>query len=530
MLTHLKAPAVVSLAALLGLSACAGDPDRAAGEVAAVDGAGPGELAGDESAARRGAAADEVVQAGAGLLPLAVTEDDQAFYQDGQTLYVTALGRRAARTKIADIPAGNVAFIYTSGKVAFIWTNPDLTSPSFGVSPLVIWTARDGAHAASDASAVGTLLTAASRDGRHVVFPTHASADGRVGDVGFATTDLREVGTLLTGIQTDFSNGPCRPLGAFLGDGDAAAPAIAHCPGADTASTLSIFGRGGRRDLAGLVNPPRLSVDSTGHRLLTERASATNPRRGTPLMITERDVTVVEDVVASGLFFNADGAVIYFAADAATGQLSTRRARRGAIDPVTPSLVAVFGTGFGSTALAHPLSSRDGRWLAYGTASDPATGLANLALVDLRAPAPEATIVALDAAVDNGNAAFEEPFTQDSQFVLTSKPDLAAGTQQMFATSVRSHERQALSDPTGFSVIAAAGSFVVLNDHAQIDPTNFALSTADLKVANAAAGGSAPRVIARGANISFFLDHARTRIVYATDEAGRAGLRVARVW
>lgn len=510
---------VCSVAMLLGAVACAEDANEIADPAEA-----------SEVIEHRGAPADDVIQPGAGVIPMAITEDDYLLYQQGQTLFVTGLGRGAPEA-IAEVPAGNFAFVYTSGKVAFIWTNPDLTSPSFGVSPLVIWSARYGARAASDDSPVGTLTTVASRDGRQVVFPTHASNGGIVGDVVLASADLHDVTPLVSGIQTDYSNGPCRPLSVFVGAGHHAYPALAYCPGSDVNATLTVFRPGARRDLTGLVNPPRLSVDPDGEKLLTVRASEINPGRGTPLLVTEHDVTSLGDVLTGSALFTADGAAT-FSAGNPPGNIALRRARfqhgRIVTDEVVPSLVALLGVGFGSNALSHPLSSRDGRWLAYGTAFDPATGLVDVNVVDLHAAAPEQSTIALDPALDNASGAAEEPFTQDSAFVLSSKPNFAAGTAQLFATSIRTRERRAIGDATGFSLLAAAGSFVAFNDHVQFDPSSFFLNTADLRVADAA-DRVPPRLLATAANSTFFLDHSRTRVIYATDEAGRAGLHVARI-
>jgi hypothetical protein len=480
----------------------------------------------------RGEPADAIVQTGTGFIPMAITQDDYVLYQDGSTLYATALAPKATRQAVAEIPNGNTAFVYTSGLVAFIWTDPDFTSPSFGVSPLVIWTSRYGAHLASDASAVGTLATVASRDGRHVVFPTHASAGGVVGDLVAATSDLRHVTPLVTGIQTDFSNGPCRPLGVFLEDAGDAYPAIAYCPGADTTSTISIFRRGGRRDVTGLVDPPQLFVDADAKRLLTVRASADNPQRGNPVLITEHDVTTIEDVSTRTAFFTPDGSALYFHR-AATGVVTTRRARfrrgRITIDEVTPSIRLLIGNGFGSNALSHAITSRDGRWLAYSAVSDPATGLGNVTVVDLHAAAPASAILTLDDSLDNVGGTNEEPFTQDGAFAIYAKVDVTLGAQQFYAASTATGERQPLGELSGFSALPAVGSFVAFNDNVVFDPTNFSRSTADVKLVNPADPEAAPRLLAAAANAQVFLDRRKRRVIYATNAPGQAGLHVARV-
>jgi hypothetical protein len=504
---------------------CAAAPDEppAGTDVAAVtaDGASCDD--------RPGARADEVVQAGAGLIPLAITEDDHVVYQDGHTVYATALAPGARRARIAEVPAGNTAFVYASGPVAFVWTNPDPTSPSLGVSPLVVWTARHGAHLASDASAVGTLLTAASPDGRRVVFPSHATAAGTVSDVVEASTDLRHVTTLLSGVQSDFANGPCRPLGAYLRDDDAYYPAIAYCASGATLSTISMFRHHARRDVDGLANPPRMTVDVARTRILTIRPGAASVRSGTPLLVTEAAVTPIEDVRANLPLWNRDGSAIYLAIDPAL-RFSLRAARFHGTAATTrelaPTVATVFGQGFGSTSLIHPLTSRDGRWLAYAANSDPATGLTDLAVVDLRAGGTPAT---LDASLTSTSAAPEEPFTTDSRFALYARINAATGAAQMFAARIGGRDIVPLSDTNAFNELPASGSDVVISDNVTFSATNFAQSTADLKVVDPAQPGGAPRLIARQANIGVFVDQRRRRIAYVTDDAAAPGLHVARV-
>ncbi|HEU4537389.1 MAG TPA: hypothetical protein VFS00_24885, partial [Polyangiaceae bacterium] len=68
-----------------------------------------------------------LVQPGSRLLLLGVTSDHHALYQEGDTVYATALKPGAPRRLVAQVPAGNTAFVYTVGKVAFCWTNPDRT-------------------------------------------------------------------------------------------------------------------------------------------------------------------------------------------------------------------------------------------------------------------------------------------------------------------------------------------------------------------------------------------------------------------
>lgn len=466
------------------------------------------------------------LRAGAGLLPLAITADDHVFFQEGQDLYVTGISRGANATRLATIPGSNTAFIFTSGKVAFIWTNPDYTSPSYGVSPLMIWTARHGARQVSEASPVGTLTTAADREGARVVFPSGARQGGIVGDIIEATTDGREVRTLLAGVQTDYSNGPCRPLAAFLGVGLSSYPAVAACPGADATSTLSIFRRGARRDVAGLANPPRLFADPVRRRLLTVKASAARPTSGAPLLITETSVEQLEDINAGYSFFTPDGAANYFAIEA-DGSLGVHRTSRASGPPIaiTGALAGLHGAGFGSNSLLQPVTSRRGRWLAIGTKADPQTGLLNVAVADLRAEAPRVTV--LDEALDNYAATPVAPFTSDGEHVLYGKYDINNGTSQMYAAELATGARHAISDANAATLTPAAGSLVVVADDLAFNSANPALSTADLRVVDAATGAS--RLVAEQANLTSFVSHDRRSVIYITDQGAAPGLHVAPV-
>lgn len=471
---------------------------------------------------------DVLVQAGGSLVPLAITDDDHVFYQDGAALYVTSLEHDAERSLVATIPNGNTAFIYVSGDVAFIWTNPDYTSPSFGVSPLTIWTARSGGREVSTASAVGTLATAGSRDGRRAVFPSNATAGGTVGDLVEISTDFSTTRTLAAGVQTDFSNGPCRPLAAYVGMGAEAYPAIAYCAGTDATSTLTTFRPNHRFDLTGLTNPPRMFVDQRGRRVLTTKVGA-SPRTGNPILVTEQGAQTIEDVRSSFSFFNRDGSALYVTIDQALN-FSLRRASLPYSPPriteVVPGLAAIFGGGFGSLGLTTPITSADGRWFAYGAASDPATGGSDVTVADVLSPTPRQTVVEPEQ-IATTVAPFE-PFTDDSRFVLYGAADPSTGTIQVYAAPVRGGARIALGGSSAATVQPAAGSHVVIGDNPTIDPNNFFLSTADLKLTDPGCAHG-EKLVAAQANLASFVTHDKRRVVYATNEAGRAGLFVARV-
>lgn len=505
----------LALVTALAVSGCALDD-----EPAATTGAD------DDVAARRDR--DVRIQPGTSLIPLAITEDDYVFYQDGASLYVTSLEPGAPRVLVATIPNANTAYIYTSGKVAFIWTNPDYTSPSYGVSPLTIWTARHGAHEVSTASPIGTLTTAASRDGRRAVFPANASAGGTVGDLVEVTTDLATTRTLATGVQTDYSNGPCRPLAAYLGQGQGAYPAIAYCAGTDATSTLTTFRPNHRFDLTGLTNPPRLFADQDGRRLLTTKVGPT-VRSGNPILVTEQGATTIEDVRSSFSFFNHDGSAIYLTID----QALNFSMRRASFKPqgirtteVVPPLAAIFGGGFGSQGLTSPITSRDGRWLAYGAGADPATGNSDVTLAEVRSTTPRQVVIEPDLVATT--VAPVEPFTDDSRFVIYGVPDATTGTIQVYGAPITGGARVALGGPSAAVVQPAEGSHVIVADNPTIDPNNFFLSTADLKVTDPACSHG-DRLVAAQANLASYITRNKQRLVYATNDAGRAGLRVVRI-
>jgi hypothetical protein len=465
-------------------------------------------------------ASDVLVQPGAHLVLLGVTDDDHAIYQDGQTVYATALRPGAPRARIDDVPAGNTAFIYVAGKVAFVWTNPDYSKPGFGVSPLVVWTAAHGAKKASDASPIGTLVTAASDDGRRVVFPDNTDPAGSVADLVLAPADLSERTTLVAQASANFPSGACRPEAVFLGHGPRAYPAAAYCTGGGAAqATLSTWRDGVREDVGGINAPPRMFVDPLRDRIATVQVDPSGARR--PVVIGCDDVTTIDDVPSTVALFAADGQALFTDTSGGTGP-ALRRARLGrASAEVAPSLQRFYGFGSGSEALGDAPTSANGRWLLFGANVDPQTGLTDLVLADLHA----GTRVTLDASLANTTAP-GNPFTSDSRFVITNTvvdPITFAGP--FVATRLRDLVPRTISDDLPMNVLPAAGSTVVVGDHTSFDPVDFFASKVDLSVVDLA-DDDAPRIVARGANVNFFLAHHKTEIVYAVDGTG---IRVNRV-
>jgi hypothetical protein len=102
---------------------------------------------------------------------------------------------------------------------------PQRDAPGFGVSPLFLFTAQGRAVQISAQASVGLVATAASDDGRQILFPTHVSDDGKVGGLAFAfTRNPLEQTLLLQGIEMNFPSGRCRPLAGFSGTGKLSFP------------------------------------------------------------------------------------------------------------------------------------------------------------------------------------------------------------------------------------------------------------------------------------------------------------------
>jgi hypothetical protein len=483
-----------------------------------------GELDTAPSGQRSGAALDIAAQRrrvvpGTGLQLLAVTDDDHAIYQAGQRVFAAALGAAAAPELIGEVAAGNTAFVFQVGRVAFVWTNPDRTLPGFGVSPLVIWSSRSGAHLASPASAIGTLAVSTNRDGDRVLFTSNSPPDGATGDLVLASTDLAERTTVAAGVPMGFPSGPCVPRATFHGAGDDLTAVF--CAAGSSTATLSQWRHGVRRDLAQpIFAPPRLVVDPATGRAATLLAGSQFPiavdRHG--------EVTVLAETSAVNVQLGGDGAVLFTTPPQASGLRNLLRER----SPQPPRLVAEF-LGLhtflsGSVALTQPITSPDGRRLLYFDALDPNFGVAsNVILGDARGVQPPVTLDT--SAVD---AVFAAPFTPDSQFALFARIDTTSfAVGPMFAHGPDGTRQ--FSDASGWQWGAAFGSTITYNDNTALDSGNVLLSVADLKVVDLARRKLEPRLIARGANVTYMASHDGTGVVYTLDSGPAPGLYVARV-
>jgi hypothetical protein len=487
----------VKLALVLPLLvACAADPVEATdGVTADVYGAPP----------RRQLAA------GTGLLALEITDDNYAIYQDGTHVRAVSLFGGATQD-IAESPAGNTAFVYRVGRVAFVWTNPDRTLPNFGVSPLVVWSAATGAHLASGSSAVGTLAAAATVRGDHVIFPGNSQPDGSTGDLVYATTDLAHQTTLVAGAQLGFAVGPCNPLATFI-DRD---PVAVYCTTDPTTATLSRWTAGTRRDLTTAFAPPALAVDLERDRILTFAAGLRNP------VLVDRHGTVSTLASVTGVVptFGPDGA-IYFASlpTPPTGSASLLRFSQGATTQLA-EFQNIITFAFGSRSFSEPFTSPDGRAFLIQSQLDPNTGYGDIVRVDARGDKPPLTI---ESALTD--TPFGPGFTSDSRFALYAlgDPTLTTFVGPMFAADRDGTPRQ-FSDDNGWSYVPSIGSTIVYNDNTVSNPANLALNTADLKVVDL--GCSRQRLIAPQANATFFVTHHQTGVVFATDTGDAPGLYV----
>jgi hypothetical protein len=470
----------------------------------------------EASSAPRG----RLLAAGAGVLPLEVTDDDYAIYQDGVQVFAVALAG-GPRQLIGESPAGVTAFVYRVGRVAFVWTNPDRTLANFGVSPLVIWSAATGPHLATQSSAVGTFAASSTRRGDFVIFPSNSTADGTVGDLVYASTDLRHQTTLVAGAQMGFAVGPCNPLATFIGahDDEDDDPIAVYCTTDPSTATLSRWTHGTRRDLvAAAFAPPSLAVDPDTGRALTLAAGSRNPL----LVDPHGRVTTVASASGRIPSFGPDGTIYYATRSAPAPAPATMVRVHGGASQVVGDLQAIYNFSFGSRSFTTPLTSPDGRSFLVVTATDPSTGFGNVVRLDARGGGP----VTIDASLEN--AQFGPPFTERSEFALFAHgdPTFTVFVGPLFAADC--HGARQFSEDTAWSYLAGAGNLVVYNDNTVLDPTNFFLhTTADLKIVDVGRATLASRMIAPQANATFFVTQHGAAVVYTTDHDARPGLYVA---
>jgi hypothetical protein len=456
-----------------------------------------------------------LLQAGTGITLFETTET-HAIYQLGQQVFAVAPG--CDPELIGDVPAGNTAFVYQAGKVAFVWTNPDRTQPGFGVSPLYIWSRDTGSQLASESSPIGTLAATASADGDLVAFPTNAAdAAGTSGDLELAATDLSSRTTLASGVAMLFNSGPCQPRLGFLGDGNKVVGLT--CAAGTTTAAFSTWRDGVRTDFAQPVSPARLRLDQDHERAVTTLAGSRYP------VVIDRDGngTVIAEEPAVNAFFAGDGAVIYLTPPAPGGLPSAFRARIGHEPEYVTDLAGFNAPAFGSTGLSLPITSPDGRLLSYFDAVG-SFGLAtNTIVADVRGHHEPTTLHTSPA-----DLLFGVPFTKDSDYTLYAELDTVTfAVGPMFAAGPRGNRQ--FSDDIGWAWDAAFDSTITYNDNTTLDPVNVFLSTADLKSVDLSRTTLAPKLIAEQANVTYFSTHHGRAVVYTIDTGADAGLYIARV-
>lgn len=476
----------------------------------------------DDDGLRRTAPA--LVQAGERLVLLGVTSDNHALVQDGQTVYASELKPGARKQIVGTSPPGVVSFVYTVGKVAFVWTAPNRQLSGFGVSPLTVWSAATGARPAAAQSPIGTFTTSASEDGRYVMYTTRGTPDGSVGDIEFARTDMSERRTLVAQVPMAFPNGPCRPWGSFVGSGHRSHPVALFCEGGAATATLARWSSAGTARstlLAEVLTQPFFRVSPDGRQFFTALAGTR-----TPVVVNDRgEVRRLEEGVLSRQgFFTSNNDVYYAARRSATSAAELRRAslRTGETSFVVDGLVGIHTAQAGSDLIVNPPSSPDGRKLAYATAFDPATQLFDFRIADLvnasSRAAELATVISLTGPV----------FSADSNYALYARiDDPSTGNAQLIAAGP--HGNVAIGAPSLQSHSPLRGARIAFNDNLVIDAADFFRSKADLRVVNLSRPTRSMATVEAQAYLAFFPIKGGRELAYTTGQ-GRsgAGLYVAK--
>ena len=457
-----------------------------------------------------------LIQPGVDQLLLAVTDDNYAVYQEGQALFATKLKRNAERLSIGEVPGTNIAQVLQVGKVVFIWTNPQRTVPGFGVSPLVLWTAKHGAQLISAQSSVGLVATAASSDSSQIVFTTNVTDDNARGDLVHALTkDALHPTTLLANTAMAFPNGLCRPLANFGTDRGREFPVAVYCAGTDTTATLSKWDGGIRTDLISNILTPLPFILESNAAASTFLMSLANNSVAT--VTTRGEITVVDPAARSPLgFVGVDDSVAYVALGA-PAQL--RFARRGEAPQVVSGIAGVYRGTYNRSGYSKPRGlSSDGELALFATFRT-ATG-SDMNLLDMRTGAK------IPLETNPIGSTFSEVFTSDAShalFVTGFDPSTGLGTLVAGDRTGVTHQ----VGPTGgvWDVLAASDSDVSFNTNPNGDFStlrSFLLSTGDLFVADTEHPGAAPRAIASQAALFYLPSHEREKLVFpsASEPAG----------
>ncbi len=463
------------------------------------------------------------IQAGTDLILLAVTDDDFALYQDGQTVYATRLKPNAQRTWVADVPETNIAFPLQVGTVVFVWTNPQRQLPGFGVSPLVLWTAAEGPRIISASSAVGLVATAASPDNSQILFTTNATPDGLRGDIAFAhTCNATSPTLLLQNIPLDFPSGLCRPLAGFAGLGSAAFPVVTYCAGTDTTATLSQWVGGIKSDLIANIATPllfTLEANPQGNTFLVSLAN------GSLVTVSAAGVvTPVDNVPRTRGFLTRNGTAVYGAPGTGGVGRELRLARAGqapqTVGPVTALYAGSYNRGgYYRSRTASPNS----KYALFGSTVDSATGLTDMKLLSINSGA--GTTLEASATASIGS----EIFTADSDYALYFVVDVNTGLGPLFAGGPNG-SRQISTTALAADVLRGTGSIVSYAENPVFDPRRqFLLSKADLMVADVSKPSKPPRLISAQASFFYLPSADREDVIYTSLTEGEGpGLYVAR--
>jgi hypothetical protein len=467
-----------------------------------------------------------LIQPGSNQLLLGVTDDNFAVYQQGQSVYVTALRPGARRREIATVPNTNVAQILQVGKVAMLWTDPQRSLPGFGVSPLVIWSAAGGPRRISENSAVGLVATDASPDGLQVLYTTNTTPDGLRGDLAVASVlSSGKPRLLLRNLRLNFPFDACRPLAAFVGPPGRAVPTAAYCDGEETTATLSRWVRGQRIDLIkNIATPLPFTLESNPQQteFFVRLAGSSFP-----VVVTDQGEIRGVDVVSGTQGFVTDrGTAVYSARPSTTAPIELRLAARGA-GPITVAVPFAFAYAKSYNFASYskrPTPSADGRLALFASTVNPATGLGDIQLLDLRT----GSVTPIDSQPTGFGGI--DVFTADSNYALYfSDFNLSAGLSALFAANRAGVTRQISDDNSVVLNLATTGSLVVFNDRPLLNSApagTFALTQADLRIVDAARWQPA-RVIAAKANLFYFSSHRRQGLVFTTDTALAPGLYLA---
>ncbi|MEQ1517593.1 MAG: hypothetical protein ABL931_14010 [Usitatibacteraceae bacterium] len=484
----------------------------------------------DPSDRNEKAEAPQLIQPGERLVLLGVTSDNHALVQEGSTVFATELKRGARKQFVATTPPGNVAYVYTVGEVAFVWTNPDRSVNGFGVSPLIVWSDASGANKASDNSPIGTFTTSASDNGRYVMYTTRGPADGSVGDIEFARTDMSERRTLVAQVPMSFPVGACRPWGSFVGQGQRSRPVTLACENGATSPTLAAWNNRGEQRVTlveSALSPPYFTASPDGTQLFTALSGSR-----TPVVVNMRGELrrLEEGFLSRRGFFTSRNDVFYSAFVDLTKAGEIRRAslRTGATSSVVNNFLLFITPQQGSDLIVTPPSSPDGSKLAYQTGFDPNTGLNDLWIANLNDGGGTAIEATNNTYLPGGFVTSGPLFSTDSAYTLYGRvDDLATGSSSLVAAGPKG--KVSFGAPSFFTHDRLVGANIAFSDNFRFDPNNIFNSTADLKLVDLSQPDRTLRTVAPQAYSIFFPANRGRELTFTTAKGAQgAGLYTVR--